>query len=153
MLFKESLTDMVASNSIYQQLKAHGRRMTPQRRAIIQILMESDGHHTADDILSKVRALMPDIAHATVYNTLHELTEMGIVTELNLGLGERRYDINTSNHAHLVCLNCARVEDVPYDFDALELAPEHRCGFDIIDQRVIYRGYCPACAAEVNEVT
>lgn len=142
---------MAALDSITEQLKAQGRRMTPQRRAIITVLMKNGEHYSAEQILSKVRKSMPDIAHATVYNTLHELNEMGILTELNLGLGERRYDINLTNHAHLICLSCGRIEDAPYDFESLELSPEHTYGFDIIEQRVIYRGYCPACAAELDD--
>lgn len=123
--------------------------MTPQRRAIIQVLLESAGSHpTAEQIFTRVRDVMPDISHATVYNTLHELVEMGTLLELNLGMREQRYDINTTDHAHLICLGCERVEDVPYDSEALTLSPEHTHGFQVVDCRVIFRGYCPACASQ-----
>ncbi|HEY68062.1 MAG TPA: transcriptional repressor [Thermoflexia bacterium] len=123
--------------------------MTPQRRAIIQVLLESAGSHpTAEQIFTRVRDVMPDISHATVYNTLHELVEMGTLLELNLGMREQRYDINTTDHAHLICLGCGRVEDVPYDSEALTLSPEHTHGFQVVDCRVIFRGYCPACASQ-----
>jgi Fe2+ or Zn2+ uptake regulation protein len=88
---------------------------------------------------------MPDMSPATIYNTLHELVEMGVLSELELGLGERHYDLITANHAHLVCLGCKRVEDVPYDHEALVLSTEHVHGFQIVDHRIIFRGYCPAC--------
>ncbi|HEC34764.1 MAG TPA: transcriptional repressor, partial [Chloroflexi bacterium] len=102
-------------------------------------------HPTAEQILTRVRGVMPDISHATVYNTLHELVEIGALLELDLGLGERRYDVNTTDHAHLVCLGCGRVEDVPYDCGMLP--PEHAHGFRVIDCCVVFRGYCPACAS------
>jgi Fur family peroxide stress response transcriptional regulator len=89
---------------------------------------------------------MPDLSPATVYNTLRDLAEMGMLIELDLGLGERRYDIMTTDHAHLVCLECGHIEDVPYDSSALELLPEHACGFKVLDHRVTFRGYCPRCA-------
>jgi Fe2+ or Zn2+ uptake regulation protein len=89
---------------------------------------------------------MPDLSPATVYNTLRELVEMGMLLELDLGLGGRHYDVVTATHAHLVCLGCGRVEDTPCDLDKLTLLPEHACGFHVIDQRVIFRGYCPTCA-------
>jgi Fe2+ or Zn2+ uptake regulation protein len=89
---------------------------------------------------------MPDLSPATVYNTLRELVEMGMLLELDLGLGERHYDAVTADHAHLVCLGCGRVEDVPCDLDKLALLPEHTRGFQVTDQRVIFRGYCPTCA-------
>jgi Fe2+ or Zn2+ uptake regulation protein len=70
-----------------------------------------------------------------------------MLMELDLGLGERRYDIVTADHAHLVCLECGHIEDVPYDSSALVLLPEHACGFKVLDHRVTFRGYCPNCAA------
>jgi Fe2+ or Zn2+ uptake regulation protein len=133
--------------SLCTQLKARGRRVTPQRRAIIQVLLDDGTHLTADDIHTRVRHAMPDLSPATVYNTLHELAELGLLLELDLGLGERRYEIVTADHAHLVCLSCGRIEDVPCDLEKLELLPEHTHGFEIRDCRVIFRGYCPVCIA------
>ena len=127
------------------QLRAQGRRVTPQRRAIIQVLLDDCPHPTAEQIFTCVRDALPDISQATVYNTLRELVEMGILLELDLGLGERYYDITTTDHAHLVCLGCGRIEDVPYDRDTLVLLPEYAHGFQVVDCNVIFRGYCPAC--------
>jgi len=120
--------------------------VTPQRRAIIQVLLEDGAHPTAEQVFTRVRGMMPDISHATVYNTLHELVEMGALLELDLGMRERYYDITTTDHAHLVCLGCGRMEDVPYDRETLALLPEHAHGFQVVDCNVIFRGYCPACA-------
>ncbi|MDY6874778.1 MAG: transcriptional repressor [Chloroflexota bacterium] len=121
--------------------------MTPQRRAIIQVLLEDGEHPTAEQIFTQVRRVMPDMSCATVYNTLHELAEINTLVELDLGLGERHYDVNTTDHAHLVCLGCGHIEDVPYDCAALILPPESARGFRVVDRRVIFRGYCPACAS------
>ena len=121
--------------------------MTPQRRAIIQGLLEDDGTHpTAEQVFTRAQSTMPDMSHATVYNTLHELAEVGVLLELGLGPRERRYDLNTTDHAHLVCLGCGRVEDVPCDSEMLTLSPEHTHGFQVVGCNVVFRGYCPACA-------
>ncbi len=133
---------------ICEQLKAQGRRLTPQRRAIIQALFDHDSHPTAEQIFTYVRQDMPDMSHATVYNTLHELVEMDVLRELDLGLGERHYDFNADNHAHLICLGCGRVEDVPYNKEATTLPSKHTHGFHIVDCNVIFRGYCPDCASK-----
>ena len=133
------------------QLREHGRRVTPQRRAIIQVLTETSGTHpTAEQIFTSVRDTMPDMSHATVYNTLHELVEMGLLLELGLGLREHRYDINVTEHAHLVCLKCGRVEDVPCDCDAVTLSPEQARGFLLVERDVVFRGYCPDCNETMN---
>lgn len=133
------------------RLRERGRRLTPQRRAIIQVLLDGNGlHPTAEQIFTRVQSLMPDISPATVYNTLRELVEVDVLLDLNLGLGERRYDLNTTDHAHLVCLECGFVEDVEYDQDSLVLSLEQAHGFRVVDRRVIFRGYCPACASQEN---
>ena len=137
---------MSSVDRLCEQLKAQGRRLTPQRRAIIQTLLEDDSHPTAEQVFSRVRQTMPDMSHMTVYNTLRELVEMGILQELNLGLGERHYDLTLADHAHLICLGCGRVEDVPYDCEAVSPPPKHVHGFQVLDCSVIFRGYCPACA-------
>ena len=137
---------MTSLDLLYEQFRAQGYRLTPQRRAIIRVLLDDGTHVTADHVYTQARDVMPDLSPATVYNTLHELAEMGMLMELDLGLGERRYDILTADHAHLVCLDCGHIEDVPYDSSALELLPEHTRGFKVIDRRVTFRGYCPNCA-------
>jgi Fe2+ or Zn2+ uptake regulation protein len=81
---------------------------------------------------------------------LHELSELGLVRELDLGLGmgERRYDVATGRHDHVVCLVCGRMEDVPPAGALGECGHEH--DFEIVDRRVTYIGYCPDCAAETD---
>jgi len=142
---------MNSTDSLCAQLKAHGRRVTPQRRAIIQVLLDDGAHCTAEYIYTQVRSVMPDLSPATVYNTLRELTDMGMLLELDLGLRERRYDIVTSDHAHLVCLQCGRIEDVHYNSQVLQLPSENIYGFEIVDRLVTLRGYCPTCAASKKE--
>lgn len=137
-------------NRLCAQLRARGRRVTPQRRAIIQALQENHSHPTAEQVYARVRDHMPDLSPATVYNTLHELVEMGTLQELDLGLGERHYDVNTDGHDHLICLGCGRVEDILEDRQALVLSPEHTRGFRIVDCNVVFRGYCPACTSQAE---
>jgi len=136
---------MPSVDHICEQIRESGRRVTPQRRAIIQALLEDRSHPTAEQIYTHVRGVMPDISPATVYNTLHELAEIGLLLELDVGLGERRYDVKTTGHAHLVCMRCGRVEDVPYDCETLVSSPRESRGFQVVSCDVIFRGYCPDC--------
>ncbi len=142
---------MTSVDEICAQLRERGYRLTPQRRAIIGALLQDRSHPTAEQVFVRVRESLPCISHATVYNTLHELVKIGTALELDLGLGERHYDINTGDHAHLVCLECGRVEDITYDGDCLRLAPEDSHGFQIVERCVILRGYCSVCAALRSE--
>jgi Fe2+ or Zn2+ uptake regulation protein len=141
---------MTFVDDLCAQLRARGRRVTPQRRAIIQVLQEDHSHPTAEQVFARARRVMPDMSRATVYNALHELVEIGMVREVDLGLRERHYDITTGEHAHLICLECGHIEDVPYDPDALALPRERVPGFEVVDCSVVFRGYCPACASRVE---
>lgn len=134
---------------VCETFRAQGRRVTPQRRAIARVLLGEERHLTADQILTRVRQELTTISPATVYNTLHELVEMGLLRELDLGLGlgERRYEIGTHDHDHMVCLRCGRIVDVPCH-DGRELSAEESHGFEIVDRRVTYLGFCPACASD-----
>lgn len=139
---------MTSVERVCSKLRTEGRRITPQRRAIVQVLLEDGTHLTADQVLKRARRELPDLSAATVYNTLHELVELGLLQELDLGLGleERRYDLATEEHDHLVCLGCGRVEDVPRR-NGLRPSLRQDHDFHIVDRRVIYLGYCPDCAS------
>lgn len=142
---------MTSVSAVCAKLRTEGRRVTPQRRVIVQVLLEDGSHLTADQVLRRARCELPDISSATVYNTLHELTALGVLQELDLGLGlgERRYDVDTEEHDHLVCLRCGRVEDVPRR-NGLRSSLGEDHDFDIVDRRVIYLGYCPDCASDAE---
>ena len=120
---------------MYAQFKAHGYRVTPQRRAILQVLDAERCHPTAEQIYAQVQLAMPDMSPATVYNTVR----------IDLGTGERHYDVCTLPHAHLLCVQCGRIEDVFLDSYAT-LSPEQSQGFQVLDTRITFRGYCPDCA-------
>lgn len=142
---------MTSVDRVCAELRTEGRRITPQRRAIVRVLLNDGTHMTAEQVLRRARCELPDISPATVYNTLHELTELGMLNELDLGLGmeQRRYEIVVDEHDHLVCLRCGRIEDVPRQKDtASSLEDDH--GFDVVDRRVIYLGYCPDCVSDVE---
>jgi Fur family ferric uptake transcriptional regulator len=89
---------------------------------------------------------MPDISLATVYNTLRELVAIGQVYELNLGQGTRHYELSRSSHAHLVCVRCGAIWDVPGDFDRLEALFKHNHEFHTIRHDVTILGHCASCA-------
>lgn len=141
---------MVTSvDNVCEKFRVEGRRVTPQRRAIAQVLLDADSHLTADQVLTRVRRRLPSISPATVYNTLHELVEIGLLRELDLGLGfpERRYDVAMEKHDHVVCVRCGRIEDIPRR-NGLKPSLQEDHEFEIMDRRVTYLGLCPDCATD-----
>ena len=139
---------MRTAEELCQRFRARGLKVTPQRRFIFQVLEESRDHPSAEEIYAKVRAILPDISLATVYNTLRELVNLGEVWELDLGEGKSRYDPDTADHHHLICVRCHKVVDVACDIKGLELTPEERQGYHILRTHVIFHGLCPACQGQ-----
>jgi Fur family peroxide stress response transcriptional regulator len=122
-------------------------RLTPQRRAVLDVLRASHDHPTASEVYDRVRAAAPGIGAATVYRTLGMLVSTGRALELNLGDGvAARYDANVSRHDHLVCERCGRAVDVDLGVPAtLVDAVTRTTGFLVTGYDLQVRGVCPRC--------
>lgn len=130
---------------ILRQLKNRGVRFTPQRQAILEFLLDTTSHPTAEEIFQHVKAKFPGVSLGTIYNTLNMLKEHGHILELSYGDMSSRFDGNPQNHYHIVCLECGVVKD--YHRPLLELEQEARkeSGFVITGHRLEYYGICPEC--------
>lgn len=124
-----------------------GRRMTAQRRLILEALEASEGHPDAETLHDLVKARDATISLATVYRTLAVLKEMGLVEEHRLGESHGHYEaIRGRPHYHFSCLNCGEV----IEFDAPELEEVvHRLirqkGVRVVAARLNLSGYCLHC--------
>jgi Fe2+ or Zn2+ uptake regulation protein len=123
--------------------------VTPQRRAVTEVLDGEHLHLTAEAIHIRAQGRLPEISIATVYNTLNELVAMGEVLEISAASGPKRYDPNARlDHHHLVCTRCGELRDVfPRGQEALGLETADRHGYDVTGVDIVFRGLCPACRA------
>jgi len=130
------------------RLKPLGIRLTPQRLAIAEVVVNSADHPTVREIFERVRDFFPYVTLATVYSTLGLLEQAGIVRELPFQKLSR-YDANLSPHANLVCLGCGSVVDADVGQERvaeLERSISQTSEFRISSQRVDFYGYCDGCA-------
>jgi Fe2+ or Zn2+ uptake regulation protein len=127
-------------------------RLTPQRRAVLDVVAEAEDHPTAGQVLERVRERVEGVGAATVYRTLALLVESGQVAELRLGEGQAlRYDQNAHRHAHLVCNACGQVQDTHVQLDAGALAElTEKTSFTVAGYDVQLHGRCARCAAQDN---
>jgi Fur family peroxide stress response transcriptional regulator len=129
--------------------KELGLKLTPQRLAILNFLEGNKNHPSAEDIDSALSDNFPTMSLATVYNTLEKLREKGLVRELSIDPGKKRFDPDTRPHNHLICVNCRRISDVHEDY-RLSLSSNDRADFDIIGHHVEFYGRCPECSKSGN---
>lgn len=134
-------------SDLLTRLRERGWRMTAQRRVVAEVLAGEHVHFTADEVLVRAVARLPEISRATVYNTLGELVALGEVVEVGTDGRARRYDPNAHHpHQHLVCSACGTIRDVHPDTDPLTGLPDsERFGFTVSEAEVTYRGLCPDC--------
>src|SRR5699024_7174498 len=118
--------------SAINTLKESGVRITPQRHAVLEYLLTSMTHPTADDIYKALESKFPNMSVATVYNNLRILSEIGLVRELAYGDDSSRYDSNMDDHYHIVCEDCGKVVDFHYPtLHEIESLAQRVSGFEI----------------------
>lgn len=137
---------------VKEKLKETGFKITPQRRAIIEILLQNSSKHlSSEQIYDLVKVNCPEIGIATVYRTMQTLDEVGVISKLSLDDGCIRYEIdldgdNSHKHHHLICKNCLAIIEVKEDLlDEIEKRIESFYKFEIIDHDVKFYGICEEC--------
>lgn len=123
-----------------------GFKATPQRLAICDFVLSSKEHPTTDQVYQEVKKKYPTLSLATVYQTLHLLTEIGLLQKFKLSDQVSRYDPDISLHINIICKNCGRIQDFEAD-SVKEFWSQiiQELGFIPVGQRLdIYR-YCEQC--------
>ncbi|GKS59843.1 transcriptional repressor [Nitrospira sp.] len=138
----------VTQDEIRRRFRRRGLRVTPQRVAIYEALVNTALHPTAEQLLASVRRRLPDVSVNTVYYTLGALREADLVHEVNYGHESARFDGNVEPHHHLVCRTCRRIFDVHDEaLDRIPLEAAEPSHFAVTGHRVEIYGHCAACRA------
>jgi Fur family transcriptional regulator, ferric uptake regulator len=125
------------------------RRMTNQRQVILEELKKLRSHPTAEALHQLVRRRLPKISMATVYRNLEVLCSEGLAQKLDMSGAQRRFDGDTSNHYHVRCVACGRVEDVDFEpIPNIEQTIGDRCAYKVLSHRLEFIGLCPDCLAK-----
>ncbi|MDP2853366.1 MAG: Fur family transcriptional regulator [Smithellaceae bacterium] len=102
----------IKKEDLIGQLKEKGLKITPQRLAIIDALVEiREMHPGATLIFNEARKKAKRVSLSTVYATLKEFSENGLIKQLEFDRMENRYDGNLSEHINLICKRCGKIID------------------------------------------
>jgi len=124
-----------------------GRPLTAQRRLVMELLRETEGHTDAKELYRRASARDPSISPATVYRSLNLFKELGLVQERRLGKVRCYYELRQSpEHQHLVCQGCGKVIDFesPLVQQLVETIRRGQ-GFDVTRVELYLEGYCAEC--------
>jgi len=133
--------------SCFEDLKAKGYKLTPQRMMVLEALHEAKEHTTAPEIYNRVRLKYPWINKSTVYRALELLKRLDLVTETELG-GDRLYyhHAEKGHHHHLMCQTCQRVIDIDEAvFSPLEDTLRRKYKFQADLRHLAIQGHCLRC--------
>ena len=139
----DSALTKMTKESMIKQLRERGLKVTPQRLAIIEVLIEKrDLHPGARLVYEEAKKKKKSLSLSATYATLNELSRHGIIKTLQFDQMENRYEGNLEEHINLICERCKKILDykVPIAVDQRVVAK--KTGFAITDSRLEYYGYC-----------
>ncbi|MBB3997829.1 Fur family iron response transcriptional regulator [Aureimonas pseudogalii] len=125
---------------MFERLRAAGLRPTRQRVALCSLIFGAgDRHLSAEDLHEEAHKAGEPVSLATVYNTLHQFTDAGLVRPLSAE-GQRTYfDTNTSDHFHFFVENDNTMIDIPDGTISVSDLPEPPEGMEIVNVDVVVR--------------
>lgn len=123
-----------------ESLRTAGLRPTRQRLALARLLLTGGGRHiTAEQLHEEAIQNQVRVSLATVYNTLHQFIEAGLLREIVVESGRSYFDTNTTVHHHFFHEDTACLEDIPNDSIELSRVPEAPPGTVISQVDVVVR--------------
>ncbi|MBZ2150526.1 peroxide-responsive transcriptional repressor PerR [Streptococcus gordonii] len=155
---KEHKHHMDQNKEYYQDVLKHlrekGVRITETRKAVIDFIIQSHDHPSADMIYQALLPAFPNMSLATVYNNLKVLIDEGFVSELKVRNDTTTYyDFMGHQHLNVICEKCGRIADMDLDLPDVQQEAADQTGYQITkSQRVVY-GICPDCVARQQEAS
>ncbi|MFB0516884.1 MAG: Fur family transcriptional regulator [Candidatus Neomarinimicrobiota bacterium] len=135
-------------NRFRKALKQESLRLTSQRLAILEDVLDNDQHRECDDIFLSLREKEIPVSRATIYRTLDILEKVGFVRKMDVGDGRFRYEnkLSRPHHDHIICLQCGKiVEFVDHQIEQWQerISAEH--GFELLLHKHQLFGLCQEC--------
>ncbi len=142
-MYKGMATHMAtetAGKNVTDILRTAGLRPTRQRVSLAELLYSKGDRHISAELLHEeaVEASVP-VSLATVYNTLHQFTEAGLLREVAIDGNKTYFDTNVSEHHHFFIEGENRVIDIPGEGVGIGRLPEAPAGMEVVRVDVVVR--------------
>lgn len=125
---------------VLERLRIAGLRPTRQRMALARLLFDQGARHISAEMLhGEAQAASIRVSLATVYNTLHQFTEVGLLREIIVDSQRSYFDTNTSRHHHFLHEKTNTLEDIPNEMIEISKIPAAPEGTEIKQVDVIIR--------------
>ena len=134
-------------DGIAGRLRSSGLRWTPQRRTLVDVLRDSQGHVKATELIARCRERDATTTPSTVYRTLDLLEAFGLVKHGHGPDGREEYHILPDGvHGHLYCVGCGETWEIRPETGAVIVdALASDLGFAVDLSHVTISGRCRGC--------
>lgn len=122
-------------------------RDTTARKAILEIVGNSNKPKTVKEIIRVLQERGIDVDRTTVFRVMNAFTDRGVVRKLEFGEGNFRYELlSLPHHYHIVCTKCGTIQDVEgCNVDTIEKKTAQKYNFNITHHRLDFFGVCEKC--------
>ena len=120
--------------------KMEKTRQTKQKQIIMDYLMNTKEHPSAEMVFQEVKKTLPQISRATVYRNLDLFCESGEIIVIDTDI--KRFDADISRHDHFICENCGQIIDLPAKKNKKIKIPNVG---NVMRQAINYYGICNKC--------
>lgn len=121
-------------------------KFSKQRELILNEVMNSRLHPTADSIYTNLKKDNPGLSLGTVYRNLTQLTEHGFIAKLSIPNQSDRFDRNIKPHAHLICEKCNNIFDIESNsINKFVNSLSDKENIEISNYDIILKGTCTKC--------
>lgn len=123
------------------------RNISKKRDAILAKIQSTTTHPSAEWVYRELKGDFPDLSLGTVYRNIALFKEEGQIISVGTVSGQERFDADTTPHAHLICIRCARVVDVDVQFGGNATYKEigEKYGFSVRTHDLSFKGLCNQC--------
>ena len=111
-------------------------------------MMEHKSHPSVDTIFRDLVKHIPTLSKTTVYNTLNQLTDKGIIAVLNIDGIEAKYEYAEKTHAHFLCTQCHALYDIELETNLYDtmIVDGHR----VLEAQIHFKGICKECEVKAS---
>lgn len=128
-------------------LKEKGYKFTEQRKAILEVIGERRGHHSANEIFRMVAKKIPGISFSTIYRNLELLLRLGILRKVSIVEGLNHFEVTSKgHHHHIICKSCDYVKEIDLcPYNDIEKNKLDEIGFEPMEHKFEIYGLCRNC--------
>jgi len=138
----------MVEQDLLNELRNEGFRITPQRVAIIDYILDAKSHPTAEDIHQNILKAYPMTSLSTVYKTIELLKKKNVIRPT--GISEKtRFEISKNDQINLICTSCGQIETISDSaISTLESKAQKKTKFQITNSRFEFTGLCRHCKSK-----